>query len=97
MRKKASETPKGEWIKGWGYDEERFIEARLPNRWELDAAAPDNPVFVIQTCGHVAAANSRALEIGGVSKDVPDPKQGSSTGTLKGSPPGCSGTGLSVW
>jgi predicted amidohydrolase YtcJ len=76
VRKKASETPKGEWIKGWGYDEERFTEGRLPNRWELDAAVPDNPVFIVQTCGHVAAANSKALDIGGVSKDLPDPKQG---------------------
>ena len=76
VRKKASETPKGEWVQGWGYDEERFTEGRLPNRWELDTAAPDNPVFLVQTCGHVAAANSQALDIGGVSKDVPDPKQG---------------------
>ncbi len=76
VRKKASETPKGDWIQGWGYDEERFTEGRLPNRWELDTAAPDNPVFIVQTCGHVAAANSKALDIGGVSKDVPDPKQG---------------------
>jgi predicted amidohydrolase YtcJ len=76
VRKKASEIPSGEWIQGWGYDEERFTEGKLPNRWELDEAAPDNPVFLVQTCGHVAAANSIALEIGGVSKDVPDPKQG---------------------
>ena len=76
VRTKASETPKGGWIQGWGYDEERFTEGRLPTRWELDAAAPDNPVFIVQTCGHVAAANSEALDIGGVSKDLPDPKQG---------------------
>ncbi len=76
IRKKASETPNGGWIQGWGYDEERFLEGKLPNRWDLDEVAPHNPVFIVQTCGHVAVANSRALEIGGVNKNTPDPKQG---------------------
>jgi predicted amidohydrolase YtcJ len=76
VRKKSSNVSKGDWIRGWGYDEERFAEGRLPNRIELDAVASDNPVFIVQTCGHVATANSLALEIGGISKDLPDPKQG---------------------
>ncbi|MDP6049071.1 MAG: amidohydrolase [Candidatus Bathyarchaeota archaeon] len=88
VRKKVSETQKGCWIKGWGYDEERFTEARLPNRWEIDTIAPNNPVFLIQTCGHVATANSRALEIGKVSKDMDDPKQGIIDRNHNGEPTG---------
>lgn len=69
-------TPEGEWIRGWGWDDSRLAEKRNPTRWDLDKVAPNHPVFLKRTCGHVAVGNSKALEISGITKDTPDPDGG---------------------
>lgn len=69
-------TPKGEWIIArMGWHESLLKENRLPTRDELDAVAPDNPVFVPRG-GHVGSANSLALAAAGISDDTPDPAGG---------------------
>ena len=45
---KARELGPGEWITGYGWDEARFPEKRVPLKSDLDEAAPDNPVFLIR-------------------------------------------------
>jgi hypothetical protein len=47
--------------------------ARAPTLVELDALAPDNPFFMLESNGHVAYVNTRALQIAGVTRDTPDP------------------------
>ena len=47
----------------------------MPTRWELDEAAPDNPVIVPRG-GHVVTVNSKALERAGIADDTPDPVGG---------------------
>ncbi len=79
----------GEWIRGVGYDDTKTTALRSLNRWDLDEVAPDHPVFIQQVSGHWAVVNSRALEMGGVKEDTPDPKGGSygrdpQTGRLNG-------------
>ncbi|HSD71031.1 MAG TPA: amidohydrolase [Woeseiaceae bacterium] len=85
---KARELGQGEWITGYGWSEDVMAELRRPLRADLDAAAPDNPVYLLRAGGHSAAANSRALEIAGVDGDTPDPDGGlierDSTGELNG-------------
>jgi predicted amidohydrolase YtcJ len=46
-------------------------EKRLPTRFEIDKVCPNNPVLLL-TVGHIAIANSRALEIAGIDKSSPD-------------------------
>ena len=76
IAERASETPSGEWIVGTsGWHESLLAEGRLPTRWELDEAAPDNPVIVPRG-GHVVTVNSRALERAGITDDTPDPTGG---------------------
>ena len=73
----AEKAPKGKWIIGHGSPGQdiKFAEKRFPNRYELDGVAPDNPVTI--HCGaHINIANSIALEMGGVTKDTPDPHGG---------------------
>ena len=79
------------WILGDRWDQERLQDKRLPNRWDIDAAVPDTPVFLVRTCGHIGVANSQALkltEITGETKlqggkvDV-DEKTGQPTGVLR--------------
>jgi len=76
IRLAAAEKRPGEWIIGNGYDDFKLAEKRHPNRWDLDEAAPNNPVIVTRMCGHVTVANSYALRLGGVTKETKDPEGG---------------------
>ncbi|HUK61385.1 MAG TPA: amidohydrolase [Stellaceae bacterium] len=73
---RARTTPKGTWIRGGsGWHESQLAEGRLPTRFELDAATPDNPV-ILRRGGHVVVANSAALAIAGITKATRDPEGG---------------------
>ena len=84
----SAEAP-GEWIRGVGYDDTKIRAAKVLTRRDLDEVAPDHPVFIQHVSGHWAVVNSKALEIGGVREDAPDPKGGAygrdpGTGRLNG-------------
>ena len=68
---KASKAAPGEWIIGAGWIESQFAERRLPNRWDLDEASPDNPVCLTRLFGMVVV-NSKALELAGMAGFIPD-------------------------
>jgi hypothetical protein len=76
IRLAAAEKPPGAWIVGNGYDDFKLEEKRHPNRWDLDEAAPNNPVIVTRMCGHVTVANSYALKLAGINKETKDPEGG---------------------
>lgn len=50
-------------------------EKRLPNRWELDAVSPDNPVMVTRGA-HFSVVNSYALRLVGITKASIPPEGG---------------------
>ncbi|MBQ1472068.1 MAG: amidohydrolase [Eubacterium sp.] len=77
-----------QWIRGWGYDEGKYAEKRSPNRWDLDEASPDRPVFLVRSCEHIRCVNSKALEIAGITKDTPDPQGGEIERDANGEPTG---------
>lgn len=66
---RAKVAPRGEWIVAVGASasQTKFVEKRLPTRAELDAAAPDNPVWFWNGT-HAEVVNSRGLAALGVSK-----------------------------
>lgn len=70
IRIKANETPKGQWIQGYGYDDTLLEEQRHPTRAELDKVAPNHPVFISHISGHLAVVNSKALQLAGIEEDV---------------------------
>lgn len=70
VRDFAAENPKKPWILGGRWDHERFVEKRLPNRWDLDSAVRDKPVFLVRVCGHIGVANSKALELAGITRET---------------------------
>lgn len=76
IRKAAETTPKGQWIRGWGYDHSKLAEKRHPNRYDLDEAAPDHPVILTRVCAHISAHNSASLKLAGLADDAPDPEGG---------------------
>ena len=59
-----------------GYDQTKLDTGRHPYREELDRAAPNNPVMLIRTCGHVSICNSMALELAGIDEASPTPPGG---------------------
>lgn len=76
IRKAAASTPKGQWIRGWGYDHSKLAEKRHPNRYDLDEAAPEHPVILTRVCAHISAHNSLSLELAGLDDNTPDPDGG---------------------
>ncbi|HSN72012.1 MAG TPA: amidohydrolase family protein, partial [Steroidobacteraceae bacterium] len=64
------------WIAGFGYDDAQLAEQRHPTRDDLDKVSTDLPVLIIHQSGHLGVANSKALEIAGVTAATPDPKGG---------------------
>jgi predicted amidohydrolase YtcJ len=73
---RARETPAGEWIRVvGGWHPSQLVEKRLPTRAELDAAAPDHPVYV-QALYEGAVLNSAALTACGWDAASADPPGG---------------------
>lgn len=88
IAERVRETPSGMWVTARGYDQARLSDQRHPNRQDLDAVAPDNPVIVVRACGHIAAVNSRALELAGITRNTPDPQGGTIDRDEHGEPTG---------
>lgn len=63
IRERVENTPKGEWILGAFFQDKLIEEKRFPDRYELDEAAPDNPVFICHNDVHPFSFNSAALEL----------------------------------
>jgi len=76
ISERAAATPKGAWVRGRGYDQIKLDTGRHPTREDLDRAAPDHPVLLTRACGHVSIANSRALELAGITEATPVPDGG---------------------
>jgi predicted amidohydrolase YtcJ len=66
----------GDWITGSGWDHTLWPDKKFPTKQQLDAVSPKNPVLLTHISGHVAVANSQALQLAHVSKDSPNPKGG---------------------
>ncbi|GAB4169202.1 MAG: amidohydrolase [Thalassobaculales bacterium] len=87
VRQRAAAAKPGEWILGGRYDHFQLDVKRHPLREELDIAAPNNPVYLKRTCGHMGVANSAALALAGVDERTPQPSGGhieSQNGRLTG-------------
>lgn len=76
IAERAASTPEGGWVRARGYDQVKLDTGRHPTRDDLDRAAPDHPVLLTRACGHVSIANSRALELAGISEATPVPDGG---------------------
>jgi predicted amidohydrolase YtcJ len=76
LRDRAGQTPPGEWIIGFMYDDTKQEEGRPLNRRDLDEAVPDHPVVVGHRGGHTGVYNSMAFRLAGVTAETPDPPGG---------------------
>ncbi|WZL72546.1 amidohydrolase [Clostridiaceae bacterium 35-E11] len=71
----VDEIPKNTWLQGGSWIETQFKENRMPNRWDIDEAAPNNPVVLERIFG-ACVVNSAALAEAGITKDTPNPEGG---------------------
>jgi len=88
VRERASETPAGEWMAGQGWAQDIWPDRAFPTRYDLDAVAPHNPVYLSAKSGHAAWVNSLALQRAGVSGSTGDPEGGQILRDAAGSPTG---------
>ncbi|MFG2898900.1 amidohydrolase [Streptomyces zaomyceticus] len=75
IRSYALEHPEREWITGSGWSMESFAGG-VPTRQLLDSVVPDRPVLLANRDHHGAWANTRALELAGLTAATPDPADG---------------------
>jgi predicted amidohydrolase YtcJ len=89
IRERAAKTPPGEWVLGFKYDDTKTAERRFLTREDLDAAAPNHPVYIEHRGGHTSYSNSLAFQKAGIHDKTPDPEGGQfvrhpTTGKLHG-------------
>ncbi|MEU7512563.1 amidohydrolase [Streptomyces sp. NPDC042898] len=87
VRAYADAHPDREWISGGGWSMESF-EGGLPTRQLLDSVVPDRPVLLSNRDHHGAWANTRALELAGITAETPDPADGRIERESDGTPSG---------
>lgn len=83
-----NEIPAGEWVTGFGWDQEVFPGGEFPTVHDLDKISDKHPIMLTRRCGTICAANSMAMEIAGIDKNTPDPQGGELVRFEDGSPTG---------
>ena len=83
----AAAHPDLPWIVGGGWRMPHFAGG-TPLRADLDRVVPDRPAFLINADHHGAWANTRALELAGITADTPDPADGRIERDAMGAPAG---------
>ena len=92
LRDYASQHPGNDWILGRGWNYAMFAPETLPSKKSLDEIFPGRPAFLEGYDGHTYWANSKALALAGITRETPDPpngsivrspKTGEATGALK--------------
>jgi len=82
VEERAKNTPKGEWIIGRGWHQEKWDEVPedhvhgYPRHFKLSEVVPDHPVLLIHASGHGLLANEKAMKIAGVNPETPNPSGG---------------------
>ncbi len=88
LRRQVARTPSPQWVRVvGGFTEHQFAEKRLPTLDEINAVAPDTPVFILHLYDR-ALLNAAALRAVGYGKDTPDPPGGVIARDAKGNPTG---------
>lgn len=88
LKRQVAVTPPPQWVRVvGGFTEHQFAEKRLPTLDELNAAAPDTPVFILHLYDR-ALLNRAALRVVGYNKDTPNPPGGEIQRDASGEPTG---------
>jgi predicted amidohydrolase YtcJ len=88
LQEQVDRTPAPQWVRVvGGFTEHQFAERRLPTLEEINAIAPDTPVFILHLYDR-ALLNGAALRAVGYTKDTPNPPGGEIQHDAQGNPTG---------
>ena len=73
IRRKAENTPSGDWISGTDFNEFYLAEKRFPTCRDMDEVAPDHLVILSHRSLHACVLNSLALKIAGIGMETEEP------------------------
>ena len=76
IRAKAEKAEPYAWIVGGGWDETLWPVTAVPTRWDIDEVTTNHPVFLQRVDGHIAVANTRALQLASVTLASKQPEGG---------------------
>jgi predicted amidohydrolase YtcJ len=76
IRARVQNAAPNEWIVGGGWDQTLWPVKELPSRWDIDEVTTDHPVFLERVDGHIAVANTRALQLASITVASKDPAGG---------------------
>ena len=82
------QTPPGEWIRGAGWSQDFWPEPVFPRAADLDAVAPQHPVYLSAKSAHAAWVNGVALKRCGITAATHDPPGGHIQRDADGQPTG---------
>jgi predicted amidohydrolase YtcJ len=88
LKEQVDRTPPPQWVRViGGWSEFQFVEKRLPTLQEINAIAPETPVFILHLYDR-ALLNAAALRAVGYTKETPDPVGGRIERDKNGNPTG---------
>jgi len=87
VAERAAATPKGQWIRGHGWNYSRW-GTEFPAAAQLDAVVPDHPVYLTAKSMHAGWTNSLGLRLTGITAETPDPAGGKIGRDASGKPTG---------
>lgn len=76
VRAKAATTPKGQWILGRGWDQNRWRKKDMPHHADLSAVVDEHPVWLVRVDGHAGLLNQQGLFKCGITREVEAPAGG---------------------
>ncbi|MDG1003627.1 MAG: amidohydrolase [Emcibacteraceae bacterium] len=88
IRLYAENIAEGDWIIGKGWIEQKWADQRFLNKSDVDYFSKNKPLVVTRGGEHSILANSKAMEIAGITRDTPDPAGGSILKDENGEPSG---------
>jgi predicted amidohydrolase YtcJ len=87
-RTAAAKLPKGSWVLGRGWDQNRWPGKAMPNHRDLTLAIPDHPVWLVRVDGHAGLANALVLAAAGIDRRAVAPSGGEILVDADGEPTG---------
>ncbi|CAG0973038.1 partial N-substituted formamide deformylase, partial [Anaerolineae bacterium] len=88
VMQEARRTGGAGWVRGRGWDQNRWAGRQFPSARDLEGDELTGPVFLVRIDGHAAWVNDRALAIAGITAATPDPAGGKILRNRDGSPTG---------
>jgi len=84
----AKNAAPGDWVDGRGWDHTLWPDQKLPTRQDMDAVTNGHPAYFVRVDGHIAIANSAALQAAGITAETAAPQGGAIDHDAQGQPTG---------